>query len=121
MEFLDIAIASAYASVCLTVLVLVSPVAARQVAVEAADQSTLDSAIAAYIEHAGLPSIADAPISELCASAEAAGNSTVGFDITVEGSSCGDISEPPHPLAVSVLSLQLPGRSVEVSAWLTRP
>lgn len=121
MEFLDIAIASAYASVCLTLIVLASPVTARQIAVEAADQSALDASISAYVEHSGLPFLADAPVSELCASAAVASNSTAGFDISVDGSPCGGISPPTDPLASSALSLHLPDRDVEVSAWLARP
>lgn len=121
MELLDIAIASAYASLCLTVIVIANPVASREVAVEAADQSTLDSAISAYVAQAGLPFLANAPLSELCASAAAAGNSTIGFDVGANGSGCSGIPVPAAPLAASTLSIQLPDRTVEVSAWLARP
>jgi len=121
MEFLDIAVASAYASVCLTVIILVNPVAAREAAVEAADQTSLDTAIAGYVNHVGLPFLAAAPLPALCASAEAAGNSTLALGIVANGAGCAGTSPPDAPLASSTLSLQLPGRTVEISAWLARP
>jgi hypothetical protein len=120
MEFLDIAVASGYAAVCLSLIVLMNPVAPREAAVEAASQSSLDHAISAYVARVGLPFLTTSSVATVCASAAEASNSTVAFDVVVQGSGCVSILPPTSPLASSSLTLDLPGRTVVIEAWLAR-
>ena len=119
MEFLDIAVASGYAAVCLSLILLMNPVASREAAVEAASQSTLDSAITAYLEHVGLPFLSTSTEAAICASAAQDSNSTLTLDVTIEGVGCDPAPTVP-PLATSSLSLDLPGRVVVIESWLAR-
>lgn len=118
MQFIDIAVASGYAAVCLALIVTMNPVIPRETAVEAGAQTRLDSSILAYIEGVGLPFLATATPPEVCASAAQATNSTVAFDVVVGGAPCA--SPPGSPLASDSLTLHLPGRTVLVEAWLER-
>jgi len=118
-QFIDIAVASGYAAVCLSLIVLVNPIAAREAAVGAASSSTLDSATLAYIERVGFPFFETSPDAALCASAIDASNSTVVFDLLLQGVPC-DVAAPPHYSHYSSLTLTLPGRTVVVEAWLER-
>jgi hypothetical protein len=120
MHFIDIAVASGYAAVCLSLLVLMNPVAPREAAVEAASQSRLDSAISAYVEHVGLPFLTTSSQAAICGSAAEASNATFVFDVVVQGAPCGPAVAPPSPLASSSLSLDLPSRTVVIEAWLVR-
>ena len=118
MRFLDIAVASGYAAICLTLIVAINPVAPREAAVEAAAQARLDFAISAYLAHVGLPFLTIAPIGAICESASEASNATLVIDVAVQGDGCG--SPPPRtpPVAYSSLTLTLPGRTLMVEAWL---
>jgi hypothetical protein len=120
MQFIDIAVATGYALVCLFLIVMINPVAPREAAVEAAAQSRLDSAISAYIQHVGLPFLTTSSEAAICGSAAEAGNATLTLDVVVQGTSCGSIAAPPSALASSSLDLDLPGRHVVVEAWLAR-
>ena len=120
MRFLDIAVASMYAAICLSLVVVMNPVAPRESAVGAASQSRLDSAIAAYIEHVGLPFLTTSSLQAICGSASQASNGTLVYDVRVQGVGCGSASSRPLPLASSSLTLNLPGRVVVVEAWLAR-
>jgi len=120
MQFIDIAVASGYAAVCLSLIVLMNPVAPREAAVEAGAQSALDSAISSYVEHVGLPFLATSSDAAICASAAEASNATLAFDVVVQGDGCGSVVAPSSPLASSSLTLDLPSRSVVVEAWLAR-
>jgi hypothetical protein len=121
MQFIDIAVASGYAAVCLSLIVLMNPIAPREAAVGAGAQSALDSAISSYIERVGLPFLATSPEAAICGSAAAASNSTVAFDVVVQGESCGPAVTPPSsPLASSSLTIDLPSRTVVIEAWLVR-
>jgi len=120
MQFIDIAVASGYAALCLSLIVLMNPVAPREAAVEAGAQSALDSAISSYLEHVGLPFLATSSAAAICASAAEASNSTLVFDVVVQGEGCGSLAAPSSPLASSSLTLDLPSRSVEIEAWLAR-
>ncbi len=119
MQFIDIAVASGYAALCLSLIVLMNPVAPREAAVEAGAQSTLDSAISSYVEHVGLPFLANASDAAICASAAEASNATVVFDVVVQAEGCGS-AIVPSPLASASLTLDLPSRSVEIETWLVR-
>jgi len=120
MQFIDIAVASGYAAVCLSLIVLMNPVASRETAVEAASQSTLDSAISGFVAHEGLPFFAASSQGSICGSAAAASNSTFAFDVLVQGSGCPSLVAPSSPRASSSLALELPGRTVVIEAWLER-
>jgi len=120
MQFIDIAVASGYAAVCLSLIVLMSPVAPREAAVEAGAQSSLDSAISAYVDHVGLPFLATSSEAAICSSATEASNATLAFDVVVQGEGCGSAVAPPLPLASSSLTLDLPSRTVVIEAWLVR-
>ena len=120
MQFIDIAVASGYAAVCLSLIVLMNPVAPREAAVEAGAQSALDSAISSYVEHVGLPFLATSSDAALCASAAEASNATLAFDVVVQGEGCVSMVAPSPPLASSSLTLDLPSRSVVIEAWLAR-
>jgi hypothetical protein len=121
MQFIDIAVASGYAAVCLALIVLMNPIAPREAAVGAGAQSALDSAISSYIERVGLPFLATSPEAAICSSAAAASNSTLAFDVVVQGEGCGFAVTPSSsPLASSSLTLDLPSRTVVIEAWLVR-
>lgn len=120
MQFIDIAVASGYAAVCLSLIVLMNPVAPREAAVEAGAQSALDSAISSYVEHVGLPFLATSSDAAICASAAEASNATLAFDVAVQGESCSSVVPPSSPLASSSLTLDLPSRSLVIEAWLVR-
>lgn len=120
MRFLDIAVASAYAAICLAIIVAINPIAPREAAVEAAAQTRLDSAISSYIEEVGLPFLTTSSAMAVCSSAAEASNSSLVFDVFVQGHGCDSVSAPSHPLAYSSLALSLPGRQVVIEVWLAR-
>ncbi len=119
MRFLDIAVASGYAALCLSIIVAMNPLAPREAAVEAASQSRLDHAISAYVAHVGLPFLSAASMEAICKSAAEASNATLLIDVLVQGAGCGPLA-PSSPLPLSSLTLDLPGRTVEIEAWLAR-
>lgn len=121
MQFVDIAVASGYAVLCISLIVLMNPVAPREVSVEAHAQSTLDSAVASYLEHVGLPFLATSSDGAVCASAAAASNATLGLDVVLQGQPCSGVVVPSSPIAYSSLTLDLPSRYVVIEAWLARP
>jgi hypothetical protein len=120
MQFIDIAVGSGYAAVCLSLLVLMNPVAPREAAVEAGAQSAVNSAIASYVEHVGLPFLTTSSDEAICGSAADASNATLTFDVFVQGEGCGSLTAPSSPLATSSLTLDLPSRTVVIQAWLAR-
>ncbi len=120
MRFLDIAVASGYAAICLSLLVVISPTAPREAAAGAAAQIRLDSAISAYLSGVGLPFLTTSSDAAICKSAADASNSTFVFEVSVQGAGCGSASAPSAPLASSSLTLDLPGREVVIEAWLAR-
>ena len=120
MRFVDIAVASGYAAVCLSLIVVISPVVPREAAVEAAAQTRLDTAISSYIQRAGLPFLTIASSASICESAINASNSSLVLDVFIEGVGCGSVTVPPSPLSSTSLDLLLPGRSVVIEAWLAR-
>ena len=120
MRFLDIAVASGYAAICLAVIVAINPIAQREAAVEAAAQTRLDAAISSYIARVGLPVLTTSSAGAVCGSASEASNATLVFDVCVQGYGCGSIPAPSHPLASSSLALSLPGRQVVIEVWLAR-
>lgn len=120
MQIIDIAVASGYAALCLSLIVLMNPVAPQEAAVEAGAQSSLDSAMLAYVGHVGLPFLATSPVSAVCASAAEASNSTLEIGVLVQGSPCPSQTGPSSPLASSSLTLDLPSRTVVLEAWLAR-
>ena len=121
MQFIDIAVASGYAAVCLSLIVLMNPIAPREAAVEAGAQSALNSPSSSYIEHVGLPFLATSSEAAICGSAAAASNATLAFDVVVQGEGCGVRRAPPSsPLASSSLTIDLPSRTVVIEAWLVR-
>jgi hypothetical protein len=119
VRFIDIAVASGYAVACLSLIVLMNPVAPREAAVGARAQSALDSAISSYLERVGLPFLTTSSETAICSSAAEASNSTVTIDVFVQGQGCGS-AEPSFPLASSSLTIQLPSRTVVIEAWLVR-
>jgi hypothetical protein len=120
MRFIDIAVASGYAAVCLSLIILVNPVAPREAAVGARAQSALDSAISSYIERVSLPFLATSSEAAICSSAAEASNSTLAFDVLVQGVGCGSAFAPSATLASSSLTIDLPFRTVVIEAWLVR-
>ena len=101
-------------------IVLLNPVAPTELAVEASDQALLDSAMSGYIAGVGLVFLATSSPSAVCSSLQSAGNSTLGFGGVVGGVSCG-LDSPSPPLSSASLTLPLPGRTLEIQAWLARP
>jgi hypothetical protein len=99
---------------------MISPVAPREAAVEAAAQSRLDSAVSAYLQHAGLTFLASSSQEAVCESASQWSNATLEIDVELDGVGCPSVAEPPSPLASTFVSLGLPGRAVVVEAWLAR-
>jgi hypothetical protein len=120
MRFLDIAVASGYAAICLSLIVMINPIAPREAAVEASAQTRLDSAISAYVANVGLPFLTKSSEAALCSSASKASNATLIFDVFVLGDGCSSLAAPSAPLASSSLALNLPGREVVIEAWLAR-
>jgi hypothetical protein len=120
MRFIDIAVASGYAVLCLALMVMMNPVAPREAAVGAGEQSALDTAISSYIEHVGLPFLATSSRGAICSSAAEASNSTLAFDVVVQGEACGPAVARSSPLASSSLTIDLPSRTVVIEAWLVR-
>ncbi len=118
MQLIDIAVGTGYAVLCITLIVLMNPIAAREGAVEAAADSRVDSAILAYLGQVGLPFLTSSTESSLCASGLQASNSTFVFDVSLQGAGC-EGSPSPSPFAPhSSLTLDLPGRVVVIQAWL---
>lgn len=120
MQFIDIAVAAGYAAICLSLIVVINPVAPHETAVEAATQTRLDSAIWGYIASVGLQFLTTSSNSALCESASSASNATVAFDVFVHGGGCGSLAPPQGALASSSLTIDLPGREVVIEAWLAR-
>jgi hypothetical protein len=120
MRILDIAVASGYAAVCLSLVIAINPLAPRESAVVAAAQSRLDSAVSAYIQHVGLPFLTTSSPQAICLSAAEASSATLVIDALVQGASCGPSQPRPSPAAFSSLTLNLPGRVVVVEAWFAR-
>jgi hypothetical protein len=120
MQLIDIAVASGYAAICLSLIVLMNPVAPREAAVGAGAQSALDSAISSYIERVGLPFLATSSQAAICSSVAEASNSTLAFDAVVEGAGCGSALAPSSLIASSSLTIDLPSRIVVIEAWLVR-
>jgi hypothetical protein len=120
LQVIDIAVATGYAALCLSLIVLMSPVAPQEAAVEAGAQSRLDSAVLAYLEHVGLPFLATSSVSAICGSAAEASNSTLEISVLVQGSACGSQTPPSSPLVSTSLTLDLPSRAVVIEAWLVR-
>jgi hypothetical protein len=119
MHFIDIAVASGYAVVCLSLIVMMNPVAPREAAVQAGAQVALDSAISGYVERVGLPFLSTSPESAICSSAAEASNATLVLEALVQGQGCGSAA-PSSPLAYSSLTLDLPSRTLVIEAWLVR-
>jgi hypothetical protein len=120
MQLIDIAVASGYAAVCLSLMVLMNPVAPREAAVGAGAQSALDSAISSYLERVGLPFLATSSEAAICSSVAEASNSTLTFDVVVQGAGCGSALALSSSFASSSLTLDLPSRTVVIEAWLVR-
>jgi hypothetical protein len=120
MRFIDIAVASGYAALCLSIIVLMNPVSPHEAAVVAESHWRLDSAISAYVGSVGLPFLATSPLTTICDSAARASNNTLILSVSVDGSSCASGGAPSSALASSSLTLDLPGRTVVIDAWLAR-
>lgn len=120
MRFVDIAAASGYAAVCLSLIVFMNPVVLHQAAFDASGQTSLNHAIAGYIEQVGLPFLTTSSQAAVCASAARASNATLVISAVVDGVPCGSPQAPRAPLATSSLSIDLPGRTLVVEAWLAR-
>ncbi len=120
MRFLDIAVATGYAALCLSLIVVMNPVTPREGAAQLASQSRLDSAISNYVSRTGLPFLGSSPDAAICDSAVSASNSTFVFDAVLAGEGCPSIVAPSSPLAASSLTLDLPGRTLVIEAWLVR-
>jgi len=120
LHFIDIAVASGYAALCLSLIVLMNPVAPREAAVEAGAQVALDSAISAYVQHVGLPFLTTSSEAAICRSALEASNATLSLGVVVQGEGCSPTVVPSAPLASSSLTLDLPSRTVVIEAWLAR-
>ena len=120
MRFLDIAVAAGYAAICLSLIVVVNPIAPREASAEAAAQTRLDAAISGYVGSVGMQFLTTAPSAALCESAFQASNATLAFEVFVPDSGCASPEPPRGALASSSLTLDLPGREVVVEAWLAR-
>ena len=120
MQFIDIAVASGYAAICVSLIVVISPIAPREAAVEAASQTRLDTAITAYLDHVGLPFLSAATEGSICDSASEASNATLVIDVAFQGTGCGPVPAPSSALAFASLPLDLPGRTMVIEAWLAR-
>lgn len=120
MRFLDVAVGSGYAAVCLSLIAMMSPVVSHQEAAQAASQEELDRAISAYVQHVGLPFLVTSLPAAICDSSAAASNSTIVIEAFAEEAACPRSSHPASPAAFSSLTLYLPTRTVVVEAWLVR-
>jgi hypothetical protein len=117
---LDIAVATTYAAICVSLIVVMNPVTPREGAAQLAGQSRLDSAVSSYVSQNGLAFFASSPYDQICASAKAASNATLSLDVMIAGWSCSSVTAPPSSMAASSLTLDLPGRTVVIEAWLVR-
>ncbi len=95
-----------------------NPIAAREATVYAGADARLDGALRGYVEGVGLPFLVNAPNADICASAQQAGNATVVVQAFIQGEECPGSAIPAAAVASSSLTLQLPGRTVVVEAWL---
>jgi hypothetical protein len=116
----DIAVASGYSALCLTLILLMNPVAPREAALDASAGTGLDSSVSNFLAQVGLPFLATATPQAVCASAAAASNSTVVLDVLVDGRGCPGVAAPSAPVASSSLPLDLPGRTLVIEACLAR-
>jgi hypothetical protein len=123
MQLIDIVIATGYAAICLSLIVVINPIAPREAAVEAATQMRLDSALSVYIANVGLPFLATSSAAAICQTASDASNATVVFDVYIQGDGCGSLTSATlsaPPLASSSITLDLPGREVMIEVLLGR-
>ena len=122
MQFIDILVATGYAAVCISLIVLISPIAPRQTAVDAAEQARLDNALSGYISTVGLPFFTTSSPQTLCQSAVQASNSTFFFDVLIQGEGCSSDGSmaPPLSLGSSSIQLTLPNRQLVVEVSLLK-
>jgi hypothetical protein len=124
-QFVDIAVAFGYAALCLSLVVLISPVVPREVAVENAAQVRLHSALSAYVGRVGLPFLNGSQLPEICRSTMQQSNSTFVFSVIVNGEeSCGaetGVGASQDFLTSASMTLAFPERAVVIWARLLTP
>jgi hypothetical protein len=115
MRILDIGVATAYALLCLSLVSVMAPYGSQIQAAESAADAHASQAVYQYIQSVGLVFLADASPSQVCASLEQYGNSTVTLGGTVAGQRC-----PGAPATFRghySLDLSLSGREDVLEAW----
>ena len=116
MRVLDIAVAVGYAILCISIISLLIPYSAEDGAITAASDARAGSAIAGYIQTAGMPFLATALPSQFCASLQASSNSTIILGGAINGEVCR--TAPIYFVGSSSFGFIVSGNQVEVEAWV---
>jgi hypothetical protein len=116
MRILDIAVAAGYAILCISVISLLSPYSAEDGAISTASDARASSAIAGYIESAGIPFLGGSLPPQFCASLQASSNSTIILGGAINGDICR--APPPYFIGSSSFSFTVSGNELEVEAWV---
>jgi hypothetical protein len=116
MRTLDIAVAAGYAILCISFISLLNPYSAEDGAISAASDARAASAIAEYMQSAGLPFIANALPAQFCASLQASSNATIILGGAINGEACR--APPAYFAGSSSFEFTLSGNRLEVEAWV---
>ncbi|MDA4114327.1 MAG: hypothetical protein OK474_09795 [Thaumarchaeota archaeon] len=116
MRVLDIAVAAGYAVLCISLISLLSPYSAEDGAISAASDARASSAIAGYIQAAGIPFLANVLPPQFCASLRESSNSTIILGGAINGVVC--LAPPAYFFGSSSFSFTVSGNKLEVEAWV---
>jgi hypothetical protein len=115
MRYLDIAVAAMVGTAAITGLSVWSPAQGDRASASFQERSTLRDGIVAFVEIRGMPWLASAPWSKICAAIGEASNSTLVLSAEMGSSSCGTVPSPGSDF-VSI-TFQLDGDQVAITAW----
>lgn len=116
MRIVDIAVAAAYALLCVSVLSFMNPYANESQSAQVRENSAASSAIFSYVNSVGLPFLASSRLSQFCSSLASASNATLVLSGEISGNQCG--SAPSAFEGESALGFAVAGRQVEIEAWV---
>ena len=116
MRVVDIGVAAGYAVLCIALISMMSPYGADAAGVAAASDARASSAVARYVQDAGMQFLAASTRQELCASLMASGNATVILGGEMDGQACGPA--PQRYLGSASISFTILGTQEVIEAWV---